>query len=356
MFKKALLVLSLLLLLAACVPTPEPGTEIVVPPATEVPTQAPTEAPPEQAEVCPSATADLKLLVSTEHGFCLLYPAEFTWDGARLIVLNPNGAAGDVPGEAWLLVSISDAGGQTAAQLADARSAEIGQGFEIARTEVTIGGQPAIVVDGLPGQDSNRLVFIVNNDRLYMLAFEPWSAQDGASSLEKLYQAVVDSIRFLPTSAAITAAEKECPAETGTLKLLVNIADGYCLLYPDGLGLLPPRLIVINPNPMPGDVLGDAWLDVVINNAEGQTAAQIADAKIAEAGEGFNITRTELTIDGKQAILVDGLPGQDSMRTVFIVNRDMLYRFQFMPWYPNNGSTPLENLYQTVMDSLHFLP
>ena len=214
MFKKQVLILSVILLLAACAPTP-PSTpdNILVPPTTEVPAQ---EAPTEQAESCPAATADLKLLVSTEHGFCLLYPAEFTWDGARLIVLNPNGAAGDVPGEAWLLVSISEAGGQTAAQLADARIAEIGQGFEVTRTEMTIDGQQAIVVDGLPGQDSNRLVFIVSNDRLYMLAFEPWFPQDGASSLEKLYQAVIDSIRFLPTSAVESAALTECPAETET--------------------------------------------------------------------------------------------------------------------------------------------
>lgn len=131
----------------------------------------------------------------------MLYPAEFTWDGARMVVLNPSGMPGDVPGEAWVLVSISEAGGQTAAQIADAQIAEaagMGMGAEVVRTELTVGGQPAILVDGLPAQDSVRYVYVVNNDRLYRLEFTPWYPQDGTSPLEKLYQVVVDSFRFLP--------------------------------------------------------------------------------------------------------------------------------------------------------------
>ena len=359
MLKKFVLVFALILLLAACAPKSQPTPDnILVPPATEVPTQdvIAEQAPTEESQSCPVATADLKLMVNTESGFCMLYPAEFTWNGSQMVVLNPHGLPGDVPGDAWLLVTINEARGQTAAQLADARIAEVGQGFEIARTELTIDGKQAILVDGLPAQDSSRYLYVVHNDRLYRFEFMPWFQQDGTTSLEKLYQSVVDSLHFLPISAAESAALKECPVETETLKLLVNKEDSYCLLYPAGLGLLPPRLIVINPNNMPGDVLGEAWLDVVVNNANGQTAAQIADAKIAEAGAGFNITRTELTIDGKQAILVDGLPRQDSTRVVFIVHKDMLYSFQFMPWYPQDGNTSLEILYQAVINSLHFLP
>jgi len=366
MLKKLSLFLTLILLLAACAPQPTPENT-AVPPATEMPSEAPalpppTEIPTETAapseDGCPAATADLKLMVDTESGFCLLYPAEFTWiwDGSSFVILNPYPGPSDIPGDAWLNVEVSDAGGKTAAQIVDAELAALGEGFNITRTELTIDGKQAILVDGLPAFDSARFIYIVNNDRLYRFDFLPWFPKDGTTPLEKIYQSVVDTLHFLPTSRAASAGVNECPTETETLKLLVNNEDGYCLLYPAGLGLLPPRLIVINPNEMPGDVLGDAWLDVLVNNANGQTAAQIADAKIAEWGAGFNITRTELTIDGKQAILVDGLPAQDSMRVVFIVHKDMLYSFEFMPWYPENGATPLESLYTAVMGSLHFLP
>ena len=91
-----------------------------------------------------------------------------------------------------------------------------------------------------------------------------------------------------------------------------------------------------------------------------KTAAQIVDAivdaELTALGGGFNITRTELTIDGKPAILVDGLPAFDVARFVYIVNNDRLYRFDFLPWFPKDGTTPLEKLYQSVVDTLHFLP
>ena len=364
MLKKTLFVAILILLLAACAPTPPPTTDFVpVPPATDVPTQAvteapivPTEAPTQSGDACPAATADLKLVVSTEDRFCLLYPAEFTWDGARMIVLNPVGAPGDVPGEAWLLVSTSEAGGQTAAQIADAEIAAVGAGFEISRVELTVGGQPAILVDGLPAQDSVRYVYVVNSDRLYRFEFMPWFPQDGASPLERLYQSVVDSIRFLPTGEAVSAPSNGCSPETDALKLLVNSENGFCLLHPAEFTWDGRQMVVLNPNPMPGDLPGEAWLDVQFSEAGGQTVAQIVDAELAALGGAFEIARTDLTIDGKPAILLDGLPAQDSARFVYIVHNDRLYRFGFLPWYPQDGATPLEKLYQSVVDTLHFLP
>ncbi|MFZ5858127.1 MAG: hypothetical protein ACOYZ6_14960 [Chloroflexota bacterium] len=194
MFKKQLFFLALILFLGACAPTPQPAPNVNVPPVTEVPVQAPT-AP---AEMCPTATADLKLMVNTEDGYCLLYPAEFTWDGWQMVVLNPYDGPGDIPGDAWMNMEVSDAGGQTAAQIVDAELAALGVGFNITRTELTIDGKPAILLDGLPAFDSARFVYIVNNDRLYRFGFLPWYPQGGTTPLEKLYQLVVESVHFLP--------------------------------------------------------------------------------------------------------------------------------------------------------------
>lgn len=195
MFKKPLFLLTLLLFLAACAPTPRPTSDnTLVPPATDVPTQVPTA----QVDACPGATADLKLMVNTEGGFCLLYPAEFTWDGRTMIILNPNVGPGDIPGEVWMYVEISEAGGRTAAEIVDAEITALGEGFNITQTELTVDGKQAILVDGMPAQDSTRMVYIVNNDRLYRFGFSPWFPQDGTTPLEKLYQVVVESVHFLP--------------------------------------------------------------------------------------------------------------------------------------------------------------
>ena len=118
-----------------------------------------------------------------------------------------------------------------------------------------------------------------------------------------------------PASATSTGA---CPPETTDLKLFTNAEDGYCLLYPAEDTATPPYLIIINPNGMPGDVPGDAWIQISAEGASGRTAEQVANKQIAAAGAGFNITRDQIVIDGKQAIVVDGLPGPDSWRKVFI--------------------------------------
>src|SRR5215213_3848309 len=158
----------------------------------------------------------------------------------------------------------------------------------------------------------------------------------------------------MPDSSPSTGA---CPSETADLKLIKNADDGYCLLYPAEDTPNPPYLIIINPNGMPGDVPGDAWVQISAEEASGRTAEQVANEQIAEAGDGFNITRDQILIDGKQAIVVDGLPGPDSWRKVFIVANDHLYTLFFLPWAPNaDGFSQLEKLYSTVINTFHFLP
>lgn len=149
----------------------------------------------------------------------------------------------------------------------------------------------------------------------------------------------------------------ECPGATAELKLLKNTDAGYCLPYPADYSADNPGLIVINPISQPGDMPGEAWVLIQVEAANGRTPTQVADAAIAPFGTGFNITKSDILIDSAQGVVVDGLPGQDSNRMVFIVSNDRLYTLTFAPWYPNaNDPTPLENLYTTIVPTLHFLP
>ena len=160
-----------------------------------------------------------------------------------------------------------------------------------------------------------------------------------------------------PASSTSTGA---CPSETAELKLFTNADDGYCFLYPMENTAFPPKVVVINANGISGGdshFPGDAVVIVSMEAASGRTAAQVADEKIAEAGDGFNITRSEILIDGKQAIVVDGLPAQDPWREVFIVDNDRLYILFFEPWTPNaDWFSELEKLYSAVIASFHVLP
>jgi hypothetical protein len=58
-----------------------------------------------------------------------------------------------------------------------------------------VGGEPAVQVDGLPGPDPWRRVFVVHADRLYTLSFQPWGS---GAALEELYTLVIESLHFLP--------------------------------------------------------------------------------------------------------------------------------------------------------------
>jgi hypothetical protein len=83
----------------------------------------------------------------------------------------------------------------------------------------------------------------------------------------------------------------------------------------------------------------------------------VADEGIATLGAGFNITKTDIIVDGVAGVVVDGMPGRDSNRLLLIVHNDKLYTFTFEPWAPSAGTiAPLEQLYETIVRSLHFIP
>lgn len=178
------------------------------------------------------------------------------------------------------------------------------------------------------------------------------------STLSTPENTLVAPVTEAPTESP-TAQGNGCPAEIAGMKLLINEENGYCLLYSADHSVILPHLIVINPVNAPGDVPGEAWAEIVMEPASGRTAAQVADAQIAEWGEGFGITRSEILVDGQQAIVVDGLPGPDSQRKVFVVGNERLYTLAFLPWFPSNDPSqpePLENLYATIVGTIHFLP
>ncbi len=181
-------------LVTACAPaaTQAPSTQT---PATEAPA---TEVPAE-ASTCPAATADTKVLTNPEEGYCLLYPAEAASNMPGWVVINAVSGPGDIPGDAWLYVQVQDAAGKTATQFVDEQVTALGEGFNISTSEVAVDGEQAVVVDGLPGQDSNRQVFIVHNERLYNLVFAPWFPNAAEPTpLEGLYTMTMDTFRFLP--------------------------------------------------------------------------------------------------------------------------------------------------------------
>jgi hypothetical protein len=83
------------------------------------------------------------------------------------------------------------------------------------RSPAALGGEPTVMLDGLPGQTANRQVFVVHGDRLYAFLLMPYGdpAFDGyQAEAESVGQAVSASFSFLPTPAPALAAT---PTEAG---------------------------------------------------------------------------------------------------------------------------------------------
>jgi len=152
-----------------------------------------------------------------------------------------------------------------------------------------------------------------------------------------------------------------CPSATEGTQLLMNEEYGYCLSYPDGylrVDPLPYEVCLV-----PGEssmACHSAHLIIEVENAAERTAGQIADAMIADQESsipGIEIQRTNLTVSGEQAVVLDGMSGVDFSRRIVLVHADRLYQLMFIPWDEAGENFPqLENLYNTVINSFQFLP
>ena len=362
----ALLVFALLI--AACSPTggsQEPAAETpaaaetTAPAATDAP--APTEAPataeaPAEAAACPTATDDTYLLRNPQHGYCLLYPVTHKVErpNADEVNLVIGGLLNTLDPRANIRVVSGD--GVTAESFADDIVTSF-EGFEIARSATTVAGEPAVVLDNVPGQDINRQVIFTHEDRLYHVYFSPLDPAN-PDTLDTFAQSILESLTFMPVSQTVTAAD-ECLAAKSEQQALTSEAFGFCVLLPADFSYEEPS--ATNANLFIGSMMDVAHpkLMIEVTEAGGQTAAEAADALLAEFPADMGIQRTFGDMLGYEvAERLDGVPGQDLGRVLLAVHNDKLYRLTFVPADPAQSEVyaEMEELFNMVLQTWRFLP
>lgn len=137
------------------------------------------------------------------HGFSLYLPKEyevFTPNDNYVSIVAPQGNGGH-PGGAFIF--IEPANGRSAEQAADqaleTAKAQLGAGSTLSTSTVMgIDGVPAFVINGMPGQDSNRQLFMVHDDLLYRIMFSPDDPQvgDAYRQMEDAYAMIVNTFHF----------------------------------------------------------------------------------------------------------------------------------------------------------------
>ena len=168
------------------------------------PTPQVLESTPVQTSVNDTA----ELFSSDQLGLCFSYPQGYTQipNSDTVEIAAPDLPGSDVKGLFWL--EISDSYDRTAEVIADQDMtyAVAQQGVppeNLGRWTVTLDGEPAVVLDGMPGQELQRRVYVVHQQTLYVLAFWPARSENQAASdqMEALYTAVTSSWAWSPCSA-----------------------------------------------------------------------------------------------------------------------------------------------------------
>ena len=156
----------------------------------------------ESTPVPTSVNNTAQIFSSDQLGLCFSYPEGYTQlpyeDTAEIV--GPELPGSDRRGLFWL--EKSDAYDRTAEVIADQDMTAAGIP-SVGRSFVTLDGEPAVVLDGMPGQDLQRRVYVVHDQTLYVLAFMPTLSDNKAAvdQMEALYDAITNSWAWSPCSA-----------------------------------------------------------------------------------------------------------------------------------------------------------
>ncbi|MGB8251908.1 MAG: hypothetical protein WCF08_01725, partial [Anaerolineaceae bacterium] len=132
----------------------------------KVPALSPTQSVLDGTPIQTSAPDTLELLGSDRLGLCFSYPKGFTQIpyNDTVEIVAPDLPNSDQKGLFWL--EISDSYDRTVEEIAD-QEMTYAAGLRFDRWTVTLGGEPAVVLDGMPGQDLQRRMYAVHQQTLY---------------------------------------------------------------------------------------------------------------------------------------------------------------------------------------------
>ncbi|MBK8905826.1 MAG: hypothetical protein IPM53_31885 [Anaerolineaceae bacterium] len=368
----SLFMLFILMALAACSPAggAEPTAEPADAPTSEPliePTAVPTEAeaPAEDltAANCPEATAGTHQLIDAANGICFLFPGNYdviqseTGD-LTLYVKSPLNTEAPLA-----TVRVVKMDGRSIQELVPDYPSDADLAAMSFLT-IDLGGEQATVLDILPGQDINRRIFAVHNDRLIDIMIARIGEEYGevGQQAEALFQTITESFRFIAVEPdAELVAGPECPTAGEGQVLYTNAEDGFCLL-------LPEKYTVDDTLTTETGTETAVFVESIMNTAEpklfitvepanGRTLEEVTTARQEEFADFEVMFSFGYMLDGVPANQFDQLPGQDLNRQVVLVHNDRFYTLTFVPDDPGMPEVyaEMQTLYDLVMDSFSFL-
>lgn len=317
---------------------------------------------------CAEAAPGTEQLIDAAQGVCFLYPDNYdvsqgTDEAFGLYVSSPLNT-----GAPLASISYEPADGRsldelTAQRLNDYAFPDTGP------QAVTLGGEPAVMLDNLPGQDTNRRVFTIHNDTVIDLMVARTGDDYGEVGVqaEALYEMLTSSWHFIsPVAGAPRQAGPECPAPVANSTLFTNETIGYCLVLPGGYTILQA-----SSDEMEDEMI--FYVDSVQDTSHPRLSVKVTEAgnrsleKITKAYEteiekgvpGYDVQWSfGYMLDGEPANQFDQVPGQDLSRQVLMVHDGQLFTLTFTPDEPNAGAAydEMQILYDMVVKTFSLFP
>ena len=170
----------------------------------EIESQASSTTPPSDNT---TVTGPAQTVTNEPLDYCFAYPHGFTQltNDSQVEVIGPHSGSGPEPGLVW--IDATDAQGRSAQDVAEEEVNAFGGSPP--RSTVVLGGEEALVLDGMPGQDAIRKVYIVRDGLLYTLSFSPYGSDNATANaqMEMLFASVTSSWVWMSSATPCPATE-----------------------------------------------------------------------------------------------------------------------------------------------------
>lgn len=171
-------------------------------------------------------------------------------------------------------------------------------------------------------------------------------------------------LTIVPPSSGVTATTEPpdariCTRSHPELQSLFNGLHGYCVQYPRAYDVAFINEFQVAFTRGDPTNMGAPRAEIVMSNAEGRTAAEVAaDWAARYADGGMELTLFPALVHGVAAVVLDNPQGAAMQRQVFLVQHERLYMLTFTPAMRTLGvpHQQMEELYTTIIHSFRLIP
>ena len=298
---------------------------------------------------------DYTQLYSVENGYCLVYPGYFHEDPANsgptlAAIKGPERSADPVPVHVTVSIQVVPAGEKTLDQAVE-DIFKMYEGADIFRTPVMMDGQPADILDNIPGPFTTRQAVSVVNGMLYTISMTPADEDSPSTQYDSsdVWFTVISTLHYFPPEVASTA-----PSGLDTSMWAKQDLSGL------GIGFLLPQEWELTSSLdafdlAPRGKYTPSWIVIrTLPDLPANDLALLKSAILQRFQEG-SITYGEINqgaFNGLDAIQVTGRP--DLCLDTYVPAYGLVHEISVHPDLCDASSEITNDEARAILDSMHF--